>query len=176
MSARRRILIGVGILIFLVSAVPASLFVTGFARFFYTPSAAMEPTMRKGDQWVAWMRPPASFNRGDIILFEMPAGDVWAKRIVGLPGDRVAMIDGLLNLNGRPVAQRFLASEPAPARPVPGYGNRVRRLSEQLPGEASPHSIIDVGHTPSTICRPRSSRPAICSSWGTIATTASTAA
>ncbi len=149
MSRRRRALIGAGIVIVVILAVPASLFVTGFARFFYTPSEAMEPTMKKGDQWVAWMRAPATFNRGDIVLFEMRSAGIWAKRIVGLPGDRVAMIDGVVWLNGRTVAQRFLANEPAPSRAERGYGPpQMRRLSEQLPGEASPHEILDAGRSP----------------------------
>lgn len=62
-------------------------------------------------------------ERGDVIVFSTPKGD-FVKRIAGIPGDRVQMVDGRLVLNGKPVALRLTESfslngasdDPHPAR------------------------------------------------------------
>jgi signal peptidase I len=44
-------------------------------------------------------------KRGDIVLFRKPDDHktFFIKRVVGLPGDRIQMIGGVLNINGAPV-------------------------------------------------------------------------
>ena len=44
-------------------------------------------------------------NRGDVVVFRLPKDDTtdYIKRVIGLPGDRIQMIDGVLNINGEPV-------------------------------------------------------------------------
>ncbi len=44
-------------------------------------------------------------NRGDVIVFKTPTDNStdYIKRLVGLPGDRIQMIGGVLNINGVPV-------------------------------------------------------------------------
>ncbi len=44
-------------------------------------------------------------DRGDVIVFKKPADNStdYIKRLVGLPGDRIQMINGVLNINGVPV-------------------------------------------------------------------------
>jgi signal peptidase I len=44
-------------------------------------------------------------HRGDVIVFKTPADNStdFIKRLVGLPGDRIQMIGGVLNVNGAPV-------------------------------------------------------------------------
>ena len=47
-------------------------------------------------------------KRGDVVVFRFPPNpDVdYIKRVVGLPGDRVQMIDGVLHINGQPVPKQ----------------------------------------------------------------------
>src|SRR5881409_501499 len=44
-------------------------------------------------------------SRGDVLVFRLPKDDStdYIKRVIGLPGDRIQMIDGLLHINGEPV-------------------------------------------------------------------------
>jgi signal peptidase I len=111
-------------------------------KSFYIPSESMLPTFEVGDKVVARMSPPAALSRGDLILADNGSGSIYLKRVAGLPGDRIGVIDGIVTLNGRPVAQRLVGQDRV--RPDM-YGNIVRRLAEQFPGEASPHEIYDAG-------------------------------
>ena len=44
-------------------------------------------------------------KRGDVIVFRLPSDPSvdYIKRLVGLPGDKLQVIDGVLNINGKPV-------------------------------------------------------------------------
>jgi signal peptidase I len=82
-----------------------------FARIFVMQnysiaSASMLPTFRIGDFVLATKvayrdKEPA---RGDIVIVKAPDQDgPWIKRIIGLPGDRIQLVDGVVWLNGKPV-------------------------------------------------------------------------
>jgi len=47
-------------------------------------------------------------QRGDVIVFRLPSQpDIdYIKRLIGLPGDKVQMINGVLNVNGKPVPKQ----------------------------------------------------------------------
>jgi signal peptidase I len=115
-----------------------------FYKPFYIPSQAMEPTLLVNDRLVASMRAPRSFLRGDVILFAND-GPAYVKRIAGLPGDTIALRNGIVILNGRPVPQKLVRVE---RPPLNRFGEAARRLSEQFPGEKRPHEIYDQGPSP----------------------------
>ena len=81
-------------------------------------------------------------ERGDVVVFRpVPNEDQdFVKRVVGLPGDSVQMIRGVLHINGTPVAQTrdgdFVVSEG-------GTDARVPQYKETLPGGRT-HTIIDI--------------------------------
>ena len=81
-------------------------------RFFLVPSESMEPTLLRGDYLVTLNDQP--YHRGDIIVLRDPtqAGAYLVKRIAGLPGDTVAVVQGALILNGK------YASEPYIKEPI----------------------------------------------------------
>ena len=113
-------------------------------RSFYVPSGSMEPTLVTNDRFVALMRAPEPLRRGDIVLVD--AGDhIRINRVAALPGDHVALVRGVVILNGSPVAQRATGRtvEPSP----PSFMERIE-LEERFPGEGQPHRIYDSGLTP----------------------------
>lgn len=116
---------------------------TGAPRYktYYIPAESMMPTMAKNDRLVVSLGAPEQLRRGDVIVLAAPAGD-YVKRIAALPGDRIAMRDGVVFLNGRPVPQRKLGREATNI-----YGRAVAtRLAERFPGEPREHLIYDLGY------------------------------
>ena len=136
------------LLLAIVAAIVAAQLLTRanhtFYKPFYVPSEGMAPTLTKNDRFLAAMGRPAAPKRGDIILFEVRERFTYVQRIVGLPGDTVALEKGIVILNGRPVAQRPVGEEESPSPPFMGTGKALRLL-EQFPGEARPHAIYDLG-------------------------------
>jgi signal peptidase I len=75
-----------------------------FFEPFKTDGASMEPTLRSGDQVLVEKRAYRHElpRRGDLVVFHAPhTGDVTLKRAIGLPGDTVAIEDGVLVVDGR---------------------------------------------------------------------------
>ena len=74
---------------------------------FYVPSKSMYPTIRFGERLLAnktvYRREPV--RRGDVIAFVNPnkRHQKNIKRVVALPGDRVAITNNKLSVNGKPV-------------------------------------------------------------------------
>lgn len=69
-------------------------------------STSAAPTLLPGDVVVVDKRDPASaLTRGAVVVFLLPGAKPvpYVKRIIGLPGDRVQLREGVLYLNGRPV-------------------------------------------------------------------------
>jgi signal peptidase I len=80
------------------------------AEPFRIDSASMLPTLRAGDRVLVDKRAyrDALPRRGDLVVFHAPrTGDVTLKRAVGLPGDTVAIEDGVLVVNGRRRAEPY---------------------------------------------------------------------
>src|SRR5215469_4002230 len=79
-------------------------------------------------------------QRGDVVVFRLPKDDSidYIKRVIGLPGDRIQMIDGVLNINGEPVKRQrvddYTTSEE-------GVVQRVKRFREILPDGVSYNTL-----------------------------------
>ncbi|PWG03900.1 signal peptidase I [Sphingosinicella humi] len=155
------------------------------AKPFYIPSESMMPTLLKGDRLVvskfpygwSWVSPsfhilPPSDGRlfgslperGDIVIVTPPGQTSdYIKRVVGLPGDTIEMIDGHLIINGVPVKRVELPPAMIPIdENIPCYpdefgehrvtgpdGQRYCRLPlyrETLPNGVS-YDTIDMGYS-----------------------------
>lgn len=95
---------------------------------FNIPSGSMQPTMAIGDylfvsKWpYGYSKQSMTFGfppfpgrifsslprRGDIAVFVGPQGNDVVKRVIGLPGDLIAVDDGVLSINGKPVERKRL--------------------------------------------------------------------
>jgi signal peptidase I len=106
------------------------------AKPFYIPSESMMPGLLTGDRLVvskypygwSWVSP--SFHvlppmpgrlfgrmpeRGDIVIVTPPGTRTdYIKRVIGLPGDTIRMVDGTLVINGQPVKRQRLAPDMIP--------------------------------------------------------------
>ncbi|MFS8038391.1 signal peptidase I [Xanthobacter sp. AM11] len=76
-------------------------------------------------------------DRGDVVVFKLPKDNEtdYIKRIVGMPGDKIQMIGGLLHINGVPVTRERLpdvTEDDGAGRKVP-----VKRWRETLPNGVS---------------------------------------
>ena len=106
------------------------------AKPFYIPSESMMPGLLTGDRLVvskypygwSWVSP--SFHvlpplkgrlfgrmpeRGDIVIVTPPGTRTdYIKRVIGLPGDTLRMVDGQLFINGQPVKRQTLSPDMVP--------------------------------------------------------------
>jgi signal peptidase I len=74
-------------------------------------------------------------ERGDIVVFRHPTtGDDWVKRVIGLPGDRIAVRDSVLILNGQPVGRERIADfvvAVSPNSPCQPRGGETRAMTDE---------------------------------------------
>jgi signal peptidase I len=104
---------GVGEIIFIVAAAFAlALLIQAFVvKSYVIPTPSMVPTLMEGDRvmvnrFIFRFEEP---KRGDIIVFKTDLRtDPLIKRIVGVGGDRVAVHDGKLYLNGEAQVEPYL--------------------------------------------------------------------
>ena len=100
---------------------------------FQIPSSSMVPTLKVGDfilvsKWTYGIRLPVIRNkiieinspeRGDVMVFFPPHEDrYFIKRVIGLPGDEIHVLNGVLYINGDKMSQKILADEVAAPRSV----------------------------------------------------------
>lgn len=128
---------------------------TAIAEPFYVPSGSMEPTLLIGDELLAtkfsygygtaslpsFIDLPTSQRifasmprRGDVVVFRWP-GDrtqTWVKRVIGLPGDRIALRDGQVWINGQPA--KLTSDGSGNVESEDGARTPAKKFVETLPG------------------------------------------
>ena len=155
---------------------------TAIAEPYYVPSGSMEPTLLIGDELLATKYPygysTASLpifmtlppterllgalpKRGDVVVFRWPGdrSQIWVKRVIGLPGDRIALRDGRVWINGEAVgiradgtgqaenedgsrmtAERFIETLPGPRE------HTIFKLTADNPLDDMPETVVPPGH------------------------------
>ena len=117
----------------LLVTVILALFGTSFVvQAFKIPSQSMEKTLLVGDHllvnkfvfggrgaWYDKYLPYRPLERGDIIVFKFPYQDHphFVKRVIGLPGDTVAVQDGFAIVNGKKLVENYVPPDYRDDRP-----------------------------------------------------------
>jgi signal peptidase I len=83
-----------------------------FVRPVTIEGVSMQPTCREGqialvNKLAYRFGPP---QRGDLVCF-WTGKELYAKRIIGLPGEEIALRDGLLYVNGQPCPEHYLRAK-----------------------------------------------------------------
>ena len=107
------------------------LFVSKFAYGYSRHSLPLSPRLFDGRMF------GKAPERGDVAVFKYPVDNstAYIKRIIGLPGDRIQVIGGILNINGKPVKRERI--EDYVEQAVPGFRNPVPQYVETLPNGRS---------------------------------------
>ena len=89
----------------------------------YIPSPSMVPTLAVGDRLLVdklsyRLHPP---HRGDIVVFEPPpqlqdygytVRQAFIKRVIGLPGQTIAVDQGIVFVDGQPLKEQYILERP----------------------------------------------------------------
>jgi signal peptidase I len=116
----------------LLQTVVVALFVLTFLlQPLLIPSESMERTLLVGDFLLfnkqvfapagplgKWLLPYRPVERGDIIVFHHPQPPMLIKRVVGVPGDHLRIVNGQVFVNGIALSQPYAVFEPAPPDPA----------------------------------------------------------
>lgn len=111
----------------LVTVILALFGTTFVVQAFKIPSQSMEKTLLVGDHllvnkfifggtgaWYEKFLPYRALKRGDIIVFKFPYADHqhFVKRIIGLPGDHIKLVDQEVFVNGKLLNEPYVVHDP----------------------------------------------------------------
>ena len=132
---------------------------------FNIPAGSMKPTLFVGDyifvskysygynRYSFPLSPPLALisgrvfasepERGDVVVFRLPRDPSidYVKRVIGLPGDRIQMINGVLHINGTPVKREQI--EDFVEADDNGREVHIKQWRETLPNGVS-HPTLDM--------------------------------
>lgn len=134
---------------------------------FTIPSSSMVPTLLVGDYLfvskfsygyskhsLPWSLPLFSGRiwgdepkRGDVAVFKLPSDPSidYIKRVIGLPGDKVQVMDGIVYLNGKPIKRETLGTyeHPDGGLPTMQYRETLDNGVSYITLDNNPHSEGD---------------------------------
>jgi signal peptidase I len=119
---------------FIVAGLAALLLITFVIRTFYIPSISMIPTLHISDVLLVneldyRLRTPGD---GDIAVFMPPiasGGNEFIKRVIGAPGDTIAIAGGIVYRNGRALEEPYENQPPAYDLHIRNYGIYVNGVA-----------------------------------------------
>ncbi len=112
----------------LLAMIVVALFLLTFVlQPFRIPSESMERTLLVGDfllvnkqiyapgGWLSRLLPYHEPQRGDVVVFRFPLdpNEYVVKRVIGVPGDRIHLQNGVVIRNGEPLREPYAVFEPA---------------------------------------------------------------
>lgn len=111
---------------FIVAGLVALFLITFVTRTFFIPSESMLPTLQVHDvllvnEFEYRLHPP---HDGDIDVFlpAVPTPNDFIKRVIGSPGEKLRIRDGVVVRNDRPLAEPYIEAKPAYDLAIRNYG------------------------------------------------------
>jgi len=141
-----------GLVLFIVLMV---LFRSSVADWYTVPTGSMKPNILEGDRifvnklqydvrvpFTHWsLKTLGSPKRGDIVVLDSPVENKrLVKRVVGIPGDVIALRDNHLFVNGKPAHYRIVANQPDPSMWIDDTPNK-EVLRESLFSHSYPIAV-----------------------------------
>jgi signal peptidase I len=98
------------------AAVLSLVIITFVVQAFYIPSGSMEPTLMVNDRILVakFLYRFEPIARGDVIVFRYPLNPQrdFVKRVMGLPGDRAQLKEGVVYVNGQRISEKGYTIKP----------------------------------------------------------------
>lgn len=112
----------------------------GYSRYSFAP---LEGLLPHGRLFGGSVDAGGGPERGEVVVFRPPhePNRDFIKRVVGLPGDRIQMIDGVLHINGEAVGRRSLGVVEFENGDT-GFIERIPAYEETLPNGVS-YTVFD---------------------------------
>lgn len=113
------------------------LFVSKFSYGYSKYSFPFSPNLYSGRVWAS------EPERGDVVVFKLPRDNEtdYIKRVIGLPGDEIQVVHGILNINGQPIERRRAGD--FEMRDAFGNARRIVSYVETLPNGVS-YPVLDL--------------------------------
>ena len=98
-------------------------------RFAYAFDFSLDGRLPLGSETKYWMKLP---DRGDIVVFKFPDKDPnakpkdYIKRVIGLPGDEILIVDGVTYVNGVALNEPYIKEKPVVDFPTDGKPLKVK--------------------------------------------------
>jgi signal peptidase I len=95
---------------------------------FQIPTTSSNPTILAGDRIIADIEAYKNNDPdyGDLVVFKKPDEQCYVFRIVGLPNDKIEIIDNIVSVNGKISKSNFIAESI-------DFGMKINELEEELP-------------------------------------------
>lgn len=80
---------------------------------FSVDGLSMDPTLKDGDRVVVnkFIYDLGEVEQDDVIVFESNQDSAYVKRVIGVPGDTVEMVDKTVYLNGEPLQEGYVTHQ-----------------------------------------------------------------
>jgi signal peptidase I len=119
-------------------------------RAYKMTAESMSPTLASEDRIVADMRYYRSHTplRGDLIVFIFPYQDhpVYIKRVIGVPGDRVKIVDHQVYVNGQRISEPYIVRDLSASFDDPFGDNFPPHGPEYLQANMQPEWADEIFH------------------------------
>lgn len=134
---------------------------SSLADWYVVPSGSMQPTIVEGDRILVnkmayhleipftniVVMDTGSPKRGDIVVFNSKAADMrLVKRLIGLPGDEIAMYQNRLIINGQPLQYTLDPENNTASEALDGSNHLVKFIPSETARDTFSTVIVPPGH------------------------------